>query len=184
MPSKKKPENHSLTQSDVTLWKAVTDDVKRLPGRDYKKAAAEAVSCKKTLQQQTREAPLPAPKKEPRKASAPNGLDRRTDERLRKGQMKIDARLDLHGLNQGEARMALRAALSKAYERGKRCVLVITGKGRSSREEGGVLRKKLPGWLAEAPLKNIVLKTHPAKPRDGGEGAVYVLLRRQRDDRD
>ena len=178
MPAKKKSDGKNLSPGDAALWVAATDDVKRLPGREYKKPAAEKPAAKP--QQKVRETALP-PKPKPEKKSLPGvGLDRRTDERLRKGQMKIEGRIDLHGLNQGEAHEALQGFIQRAYRSGKRCVLVITGKGARSVEEGGVLRKRVPGWLAAAPLDALILKTYTAKPKDGGQGALYVLLRRKR----
>jgi DNA-nicking Smr family endonuclease len=80
--------------------------------------------------------------------------------------MPIDARIDLHGMNQHDARTNLTRFLQIAHTRGQRCVLVITGKGQKNRDP-----------LAPA---TGILKTHPAKPKDGGNGALYVLLRRQR----
>ena len=152
-----------------------------MPGREYKKPAAEKDDPKP--ERVMREmAVLPKPKLLSKPKQAPGaGLDRRTDERLRKGQMKIEGRLDLHGLNQGEAHEALQAFIKRAHRAGKRCVLIITGKGARSPEAGGVLRRRVPGWLATPPLNALILKTYVAKPKDGGDGALYVLLRRQRD---
>ena len=107
------------------------------------------------------------------------GLDRRTDERLRRGQMAIEARIDLHGLTQTAAHDALGHFIVASHAAGRRCVLVITGKGPVS-QGGGVLRSMVPRWLAEAGLRRRVLALHRAQPRDGGDGALYVLLRRVR----
>jgi DNA-nicking Smr family endonuclease len=109
---------------------------------------------------------------------AASGLDRRSAEKLRRGELRLEARLDLHGMTQDEAHRALAGFLVRAQEAGKRCVLVITGKG--SGERGGVLRAAVPRWLGEAPHRGRVLATAPAQPRDGGAGALYVLLRRRR----
>jgi DNA-nicking Smr family endonuclease len=109
---------------------------------------------------------------------AASGLDRRSAEKLRRGELRLEARLDLHGMTQDEAHRALAGFVVRAQEAGKRCILVITGKG--SGERGGVLRAAVPRWLGEAPLRGRVLATAPAQPRDGGAGALYVLLRRRR----
>ncbi len=106
------------------------------------------------------------------------GIDRRTADRLKKGGMAIEARLDLHGLTQDEAYGALRRFLLASYERERRCLLVITGKG--TREGSGVLRGQVPRWLNEASLRPFILAFSYAQPRDGGEGALYVLLKRRR----
>lgn len=113
------------------------------------------------------------------KPPPPAGLDRRSADRLRRGRMEIEARLDLHGLTQAAAQPALEAFLAKAQRRGLRCVLVITGKGRSG-EDPGVLRRMVPRWLAEPPNSTRVLALAPARVQHGGGGALYVLLRRLR----
>ena len=105
------------------------------------------------------------------------GVDRRTAERLHRGQMEIDGRIDLHGMTQSEAHDALAAFMDKAEGRGWRCVLVITGKGTRG---GGVLRAAVPRWLNLPPHRARILSFGAARPKDGGEGALYVLLRRRR----
>ena len=114
-------------------------------------------------------------------------VDRRTADRLRKGQMEIEARVDLHGLRQDQAQLSLQRFIRSAYASGKRCVLVITGKGagvdgkRDPLNSGyGVIKQNVPIWLYEGDLRTIVLKHVQAQPKDGGSGALYVLLRRQR----
>lgn len=111
-------------------------------------------------------------------AAAP---DRRTADKLRRGKIPVEAVLDLHGLHQGEAQAELFRFLQISAEAGRRCVLVITGKGgRAGGGEAGVLRRMFPLWLGLAPVSGVVLAHSPAHPRDGGDGAFYVLLRRKR----
>lgn len=108
------------------------------------------------------------------------GLERQMSSRLKKGRVVIEGRIDLHGHSQDQARRALDAFIAGAAAAGRRCVLVITGKG-SGRDDGtGVLRRVVPWWLNVAPNRERVLAFSYAAPRDGGEGALYVLLRRQR----
>ncbi len=107
------------------------------------------------------------------------GVDRRTAERLKRGKMQVDGRLDLHGLTQAEAHRALDAFVAASYDAGRRTLLVITGKGQG-KQEGGVLRGKVPLWLNQAPNRGRVLAFDYAQPRDGGTGALYVMLRRKR----
>lgn len=175
-----------MSPEDAALWALMTDDVKPMPGR--KKPVTESVpgpkrQAKKTPGKRTREPDNTNQSVYKRQEPKGRGLDRRTDERLRRGQMEIEARLDLHGLGRVRAEEALKAFIRRSYSQGKRCVLVITGKGRSvSNAQGeGVLRRAVPGWLQEGWAQDMVLKTHPAKARDGGAGAFYVLLARQRD---
>jgi DNA-nicking Smr family endonuclease len=114
----------------------------------------------------------------PLAAGAPAGLDRRTARRLRRGELPIEDWLDLHGRTQEEAHAALGRFLAAAEAAGRRCVLVITGKGARG-EGGGVLRRMVPRWLNEPANRARVVALAPARPRDGGEGALYLLLRRR-----
>jgi DNA-nicking Smr family endonuclease len=128
-------------------------------------------------------APVPPDPPEPRPAMAPavplgTGLDRRNAQRLKRGQMAIEARLDLHGMTQAEAHGALARFVSRSFDDGRRAVLVITGKG--ARDGKGVLRHAVPRWLAEPALRPMILAREEAQPRHGGGGALYVLLRRKR----
>ncbi len=117
------------------------------------------------------------------------GLDKRNAQRLRRGQMAVDARLDLHGMTREAAHGALTGFIRGGAERGHRCVLVITGKGtlRGGDDAGfmpnrsaGILRAEVPRWLGEADLKPLIVAWTPAVAKDGGSGALYVLLRRRR----
>ena len=108
------------------------------------------------------------------------GLDNRSKTRLRRGQIVIEARLDLHGKNQSEAYEALIKFLESAYMNGRRSVLVITGKGLRANGQRGVLRIIVPRWLNQLPLRNWIKAFDFAVPRDGGEGALYILLRRRK----
>jgi DNA-nicking Smr family endonuclease len=106
------------------------------------------------------------------------GLDKRTAARLRRGQLPIEARIDLHGLTQDEADRALTAFLAASRGAGRRCVLAITGKGLGPDGSVGVLRAAVPGWLNRVGNRRHVLAFRHAQPRDGGEGALYILLKR------
>ncbi len=162
----------------------MTVDVKPLPERDYQKPCPKS---KKIATPQIKETVI-LPKAQPLKNNrGGTGLDKRSDNRLRRGQIHIEARLDLHGMRQGEAHHALQSFILRTYEQEKRCILIITGKGRTGKNTGswldnepGILRRKTPEWLNQEPLKPLILKTHPAQPKDGGDGALYVLLRRKR----
>lgn len=92
------------------------------------------------------------------------------------GRDPIGARVDLHGLTHDQARAALTAFIEDACARGLRGVLVITGKGALG---DGVLRRRAPEWLAEPPLRQRVAGLSEAHRRHGGEGALYVALKRR-----
>jgi DNA-nicking Smr family endonuclease len=108
----------------------------------------------------------------------PVGLDRRTWLRLKRGQIAIEQTLDLHGRTQADAHDALGRFLAAAQVAGRRCVLVVTGKGLVS---GGTLRHMVPRWLNEGAIRERIVAFSPAQARHGGAGALYVLLRRHRD---
>ncbi len=173
-PLKRRQSRHALGTAKLT---AKMDIVVRPNGKT--KAAARLNT-----------APIHSPTVSPPVPSKPSGgLDKRSAERLRRGQMSIDGRLDLHGHTQADAHRAAHAFIAAGYRSGKRCVLIITGKGgaRDNIDSGfmpdrdsGVLRRNLPRWLGEASVRHMVLRIESARPQHGGEGAYYVLLRRKR----
>jgi DNA-nicking Smr family endonuclease len=155
------------TEAERALWRLALEGVTPLPGRSRPAAAAPAPV-----------APMPPAEPAPRPAPSAalrtgRGLDRRTAERLRRGELGVEARLDLHGMTQEEAHGALHRFLARNQALGRRCVIVITGKG-------AVLRAAVPRWLEEGETRERVLATATAQPRHGGGGALYVLLRRLR----
>ena len=119
-----------------------------------------------------------------------DGFDRKRLKRIATGRIEIEARLDLHGLRESEAHMRLRGFLRQAQAQGKRTVLVITGKGRidddpstpfdfgADRTPRGVLKRNVPRWLTEPDIAGLVVSFTTAHTRHGGEGALYVHLRR------
>jgi len=101
-------------------------------------------------------------------------------EKLRRGALRPEARIDLHGLTLAQAKPALTGFVMRAESEGKRLVLVITGKGRAGPGGHGALRRQVPHWLRLPPLAPLVLETIEASRRHGGAGALYVYLRRRR----
>ena len=114
------------------------------------------------------------------KTGASPGVDKRTALRLKRGQLAIEGRIDLHGMTQDKAHRALEGFLTASQAAGKRCVLVITGKGLRPTGETGVLRNLVPRWMNAPAIRGRVLGFSTAQPRDGGTGALYVLLKRKR----
>lgn len=121
--------------------------------------------------------------KVPVKPPAPGGLDRRTLTRLGRGSVAIDARIDLHGMTQEAAHHRLLRFLEAARKDGARIVLVITGKGTPDLPAigagRGILRRAVPEWLASPAFRAHVSGYENAGRRHGGEGALYVRLRRR-----
>jgi DNA-nicking Smr family endonuclease len=105
------------------------------------------------------------------------GVSRETVGRLSRGEFAVREHLDLHGLSLEDARHVVDDFLREHQERGASCVLVITGKGHNSPHRQGVLWKQVPEWLACGPSSRRVLAFVTARPCDGGDGALYVLLR-------
>lgn len=106
------------------------------------------------------------------------GLDARSNQRLRQGRITPDVRLDLHGLSRAQAQLRVHQAVIQAAAQGKRCLLVITGRGRFSPEGRSVLRDALPDWLNAPDLRPLILAVRQAAPHHGGAGAVYIYLHR------
>ena len=161
-----------LSDEDLRVWRAAAGAAEPLPGRrSGAPAPGEAPPPRRPARRATPPPSSPT--------GDPGGVDARTRQRLRRGQLPVDRRLDLHGMTQREAHAALARALAAAQAAGARCALVITGKGDISGETG-VLRRMVPRWLREAPNDARVLDFAEARQRDGGAGALYVLLRRRR----
>jgi len=108
------------------------------------------------------------------------GLDSKTFNRLKTGWYPPEAHLDLHGKNAAQAYEAFIEFLRESYLQGRRCLLLIPGKGNNSPEGYGVLRERLKVWLTRDPCKRVVLAFCTAQPRHGGAGALYVLLRKRK----
>lgn len=183
-----KPPKRPLSGEERNLWNFVTRSIRPLSGRprdNPPETPANSPPAKPAVKSDERprfSAGLPEFRlKDPVAAakSETGGIDRRTLEKLRRGQLPLEGVLDLHGLRQGEAQERLTRFLTDGYHAGRRCVLVISGKG-SRNGEAGVLRRMVPHWLDMPPLSPIVLSHCPAKQKDGGDGAFYVLLRRKR----
>jgi DNA-nicking Smr family endonuclease len=124
-------------------------------------------------------APAPAPAKSPPSLTP---LGRRLRQRVARGKEAIDGRLDLHGLTQSEAHARLLHFLRTASARQARLVLVITGKGsRNGEGARGVLKRQVPHWLGQSEFRTFVIGFEDAHAAHGGEGALYVRIRRTRE---
>jgi len=106
------------------------------------------------------------------------GVSRETMSKLERGEFAVRSHVDLHGMPLDDARLEVDRFLAERQRHGDRCVLLITGKGRNSPRQQGVLREGIPQWLARGPSSRRVLAFVTARPCDGGEGALYVLLRK------
>ncbi|MCI0570814.1 MAG: Smr/MutS family protein [Myxococcaceae bacterium] len=106
------------------------------------------------------------------------GLDARLLRSLRRGDFAVQGHVDLHGLTQAEAKEALERYLTESRRVGRRCVVVVHGRGLHSKDQIPVLKERMRVWLTQGRIARQVLAFTTARPHDGGAGAVYVLLRR------
>ncbi len=183
---KKTSPSGRVPEDDKDLWRRVTEDTKPLPGRrpppreDGPKPETPGLTRKpRAAPAMPRPAEPPAPRRPELAAGALADVDKRTADRLKRGKLEIEGRLDLHGMTEEAARRAVGGFLADSQDAGKRCVLIITGKGPGP--EGGVLRQALPQWLNLPNNRARLVAFAPAQPRHGGHGAVYLLLKRRRD---
>lgn len=178
-------DKRSLTPEEKKLWDYVKNGTKPL---STKRIAVEEKKPKTISQPIFSDIKFPTIPALSMSSSAPvmgnySGIDRNTAQRFRIGEYPIDGTLDLHGMTREKAYRALHIFLKKRFERGDRCLLIITGKGVRKHDEDevrGILKESLPQWLAEESLAPMILAFDLAKQRHGGSGAYYVLLRRKR----
>ena len=181
-PSRKR----HLSEEERALWESVARQVKplRKKPRLAKHSATPTAESQATKPSAT---PRPIVSVQPPKPSKPATpplapLGRREKSRLSRGRSDIDARLDLHGMTQIRAHRALHGFLQRAHSEGLTFVLVITGKGKvgGGEAERGVLRRQVPRWLGLPEFRSLVVGFEEAHIGHGGEGALYVRIRRAR----
>lgn len=190
-----------LRPDEIELWRRVAETTERLhsdrkaheapmPRPKPKKPAPKVRSItsfdmgeRSTMESMAHDL---APPVSDRIAAAPLRMDRKTHQRLKRGKLSPEARLDLHGMTTERAHPLLTSFILRAQADGKRLVLVITGKGKHRDEGGpipvrhGVLRHQVPHWLNIPPLAQAVMQVVEAHRSHGGGGAYYVYLRRRR----
>lgn len=167
-PMRRRTQSFALTQSETK------------PPLDVEKPTFTLDISKLHLGASVGESPQPVRKIEPLR------MDKKTHTRMIRGQLRPEARIDLHGMTQAQAHPALARFIHDAYDRHLRLVLVITGKGRSSDHQDydlasaprGVLRQNVPQWLRHPSLGRMILDIREAHTRHGGHGALYVYLRK------
>ena len=167
---------------EVRLWAIVSATVRPGPGRKPVIPPADAApepetKAKASPKPFAPEAHKTAPRPKAKPAPAALGdIEPGRKRRLTRERDTLDMRLDLHGLDQDKARAVLIGFLTRAQAEGERAVLVITGKGYQG---DGVLRRRTPEWLSDPALRGVVAGVSEAHKRHGGEGALYVALKRR-----
>jgi len=180
------------SDNDIDLWTRVVESARPLKKRTVPQPPEPAAPPRprKVAKVPEPPRPTPAPKAPPKPAPIVRGepLDRQTARKLEGGRLPVEAKLDLHGMRQRDAHAELKRFLKSAQGKSYRHVLVITGKGavantrRSfyAEDARGVLRQAVPHWLAAPDLAHVVVSFSPAPRRLGGDGALYVRLRRRK----
>lgn len=169
----------ALDEAEQSLWRAFTASIKPLSGKVLPEAVLPPAPPAPP-------APPPAPAlavprapagpQELQVGVAPGGLDGKRWKELRRGRLRPERKLDLHGQRVQDAHAAVRRFLHDAVADGLRCVVIVTGKG--STPEGGILRREFPHWLNAPDLRPLVLGA--AHPHSANPGAVHLLLRRRK----
>ncbi len=171
-----------ISYEDRILWEKVARSVKPLKGRvmpvldEFESETMDALLSTAPLP----EKPAQSTPTKTKKTTNPVRLDEPTHRKIAKGKLNLSARIDLHGLTQGEAHGLLLAFLHRAHAEGLRHILIITGKGASFGSDG-VLRQAVPHWFATPSFRPYVSAYEDAARHHGGSGALYVRLRRKTD---
>jgi DNA-nicking Smr family endonuclease len=188
-----------LRPDEVELWRKVAETTRRLhperPAREAPHPAPKPTKPPKThlpdftvgqsAQPVSGRHDL-APSLRDAEERAPVAMDRKTFGRMKKGKLVPEARVDLHGMTLDRAHSTLTRFILTQHAKGRRLVLVITGKGKDRDGGGpipvrrGVLKHQAPQWLSMPPLAQVVLQVSTAHASHGGDGALYVYLRRHR----
>ena len=182
MSARDRTRRRLLSRDERVLWDSFTRAIRPLQASPLLPPAAD---------EEVQPAPAPPAPAGRRVAAAPPAqgqpaapalapLGRRLRARVARGKEAIDARIDLHGLTQAQAHSALLHFLRGASARDKRLVLVITGKGGRGEGERGVLKRQVPQWLGLPEFRSFVIGFEDAHVAHGGEGALYVRIRRTR----
>jgi len=166
-----------LSEDDRILWNLVARTARPLKGK-------AAIEIPDMVEPKPTPAPaplngVPAVAAKPKAQHVSHALDDQTLNKLAKGRLPIEGRVDLHGMTQDEAYSLLLTFLHRAHAGGIRYVLVITGKGSSSGGDG-ILRRSVPAWLSTPAFRHLVSSHDHAARNHGGSGALYIRLRRTR----
>jgi DNA-nicking Smr family endonuclease len=191
-PSPPPRRRRSLSEEERNLWESVARQTKPL-AKKHRAAKPQTVSPATEAPTVATPAASPSPSspakipRAPKPAGPPAApplapLGRRERSQLSRGRKEIEARIDLHGMTQTRAHHALSGFLQRAHSDGLTFVLVITGKGRTvgAESERGVLRRQVPLWLNLPEFRTLVVGFEEAHIGHGGEGALYVRIRRSR----
>lgn len=170
-----------LHSEDARLWALITATVRPAKGREATVQKAAAQDDQRPVSADFHRGAMHVPPQPDLKQrlhqhrAHPDPIEPRRKRRIGRDREPIGARLDLHGLDQDRARIAVHGFIQRAHADGARAVLIITGKGALG---DGVLRRRTPDWLAEPVIRPLIAGLSQAERHHGGEGALYVALKR------
>ena len=180
------PKDKVLSEDDRRVWQQVAETVKPLPVSFDTATFTEILDSPRLGVAPVRALPTVMPAMMRSKPVTPlpelavgvmPGLDKRLAERVKRGVLATDGRIDLHGMTREQAQNRLIHFIARSYDHGLRKILGSTGKGQAG---GGVLKTEVPRGLNLPVLRSKILGFSYAQPKDGGDGALYVLLKRHR----
>ena len=176
-------EKSKLSHEDRIIWARIARTVEAFPGKEIPQddwfAVETPVSAMPPAPERPLKQPDPASSRQTPPRQPPHPIEKPVIRKLARGRLPIDGRIDLHGLTQSEAHNLLFGFLARAHERGLRHVLVITGKG-ASRGSEGALKRAVPVWLGKPEFRFLISGYEEAARSHGGEGALYIRLRREK----
>jgi len=184
-------KDRKLSAEERILWSKVAKSTRPLPEQRNQMKAIELFLAEEEATEEAKRVrteqearppapvpPVPIPQKPHPSANQHQPLERPVRRKIAKGRLPLEARIDLHGLYQGEAHDLLLDFLLRAHQRGLRHVLVITGKGSSMGSEGA-LKRAAPLWFSKPEFRYLISSYEPAAQHHGGEGALYIRLARR-----
>ena len=180
----KKNKDRNLTYNEKELWKQVVSDVESysLVNKSFLVSNVKKLnkSKKPKFIEQANKNNISMNRFRRIEINEIGDTDRRTFIKLKRGQLNVEAKLDLHGLTLVEAYSALWAFLIRSHKNGLKCVLVITGRGIRNPNGKGKIKNQFPEWLNENSIRPLIIAVSKAHKKDGGDGAFYVLIRKNK----
>lgn len=176
-------DKSKLSHEDRIIWARIARTIEAFPGKEIPEDDWFAIEAPASAPPAPPERPvkpaqsMPGPHTPSRQQ--PHPIEKPVIRKLARGRLPIDGRIDLHGLTQSEAHNLLFGFLARAHERGLRHVLIITGKG-TSRGSEGALKRAVPVWLSKPEFRFLISGYEDAARGHGGEGALYIRLRREK----
>lgn len=193
--SRKSKNSSGLTAEESKLWQKVTRGIQKLESNHaatpfVRKSVHDDVANRRIAADLQKKFTVPVDSLTPQNFSL-HEADHHWQQRLRRGKARLDGKIDLHGMTRERAYAALCRKIEQSHAQGHRMILVVTGKGgpksdydglsgHDFEQDRGVLKTNVPRWLSEGPLASKIVAFYSASQGHGGEGALYVVLKKNR----